>query len=165
MAALINMAMLYCPLCLLSRAKNSSWITFPFSAPALDTFPIRSATSNVRLSQHFSQSIRRPSRFSMHPKGALRELFSTPPWFRWTPLSRAARAGASDCAGFAPNKTQTRLSLTALSLAPCHPHNLRSVPFTVPSVFVRWRSSEEQKQAGNGRKEKTMKLEEINVFV
>jgi hypothetical protein len=26
----------------------------------------------------------------------------------------------------------------------------------------RWRSSEEQKQAGNGRKEKTMKLEEIN---
>jgi hypothetical protein len=32
--------------------------------------------------------------------------------------------------------------------------SLRSVPFTVPSVFVRWRSSEEQKQAGNGRKEK-----------
>jgi hypothetical protein len=40
--------------------------------------------------------------------------------------------------------------------------SLHSVPFTVPSVFVRWRSSEEQKQAGNGRKEKTMKLEEIN---
>jgi hypothetical protein len=40
--------------------------------------------------------------------------------------------------------------------------SLRSVPFTVPSVFVRWRSSEEQKQAGNGRKEKTMKLDEIN---
>src|SRR5271165_3897176 len=40
--------------------------------------------------------------------------------------------------------------------------SLRSVPFTVPSVFVRWRSSEGQKQAGNGRKEKTMKLEEIN---
>src|SRR5271165_4384708 len=40
--------------------------------------------------------------------------------------------------------------------------SLRSVPFTVPPVFVRWRSSEEQKQAGNGRKENTMKLEEIN---
>jgi len=34
---------------------------------------------------------------------------------------------------------------------------------TVPSVFVRWRSSEEQKQAGNGRKEKTMKLKREEV--
>src|SRR5439155_16935668 len=30
----------------------------------------------------------------------------------------------------------------------------RSVLFTVPLVFVRWRSSEERKQAGNGRKGK-----------
>jgi hypothetical protein len=74
----------------------------------------------------------------------------------------AARAGASDCAGFAPNKTQTRLALTALSLAPCHLHKPPFSSFHVPSVFVRWRSSEGQKQAGNGRKEKTMKLEEIN---
>jgi hypothetical protein len=38
---------------------------------------------------------------------------------------------------------------------------LRLVPFSVPSVLLRWRSSEEQKQAGNAEKEKTMKLEEI----
>jgi hypothetical protein len=35
---------------------------------------------------------------------------------------------------------------------------LRFVPFSVPSVFVRWRSSEEQKQAGNGRKGKNNEI-------
>ena len=35
---------------------------------------------------------------------------------------------------------------------------LRSVLFTVPFVFVRWRSSEERKQAGNGRKGKNNEI-------
>src|SRR5271165_3831075 len=116
MAALINMAMLCRPLPFV-EGKNSTLITFPFSVKAFHTFPIKSATPSGSPFPHHSQT----PHFSMHPKGALREPFSTPPCSGGR-RSGAARAGASDCAGFAPNKTQTRLSLTALSLAPCHLH-------------------------------------------
>jgi hypothetical protein len=75
----------------------------------------------------------------------------------------AARTVVSDCAAFAPNKTQLRLSLTALSLTPCHPSSgsvlsLRQSRF----VFSRCRSSERKNKADTGRRETTMKLEEIN---
>jgi hypothetical protein len=75
----------------------------------------------------------------------------------------AARTVVSGCAGFAPNKTQPRLSLTALSLTPCHPSSgsvlsLRQSRF----VFSRCRSSERKNKADTGRRETTMKLEEIN---
>jgi hypothetical protein len=60
------------------------------------------------------------------------------------------------------NQTQNHLGTHRAFIHALPPSlGLRFVPFSVPSVFVRWRSSEEQKQAGNGRKEKTMKLEEI----
>jgi hypothetical protein len=68
-----------------------------------------------------------------------------------------------DCAGFTPNKTQLRLALAALSLTPCHPpsrsvSSLRQYRF----VFSRCRSSERKNKADTGRRETTMKLEEIN---
>ena len=90
-------------------------------------------------------------------------LFSTSPLPGGRRLNRAARTGVSDCAGFAPNKTQLRLALSALSLTPCHPSSgsvlsLRQYRF----VFSRCRSSERKNKADTGRRETTMKLEEIN---
>ena len=61
--------------------------------------------------------------------------------------SAGARTDVSDCAGFAPNLTKSGLSLTALSLTPCHPPEsfvLSCSPFR--SVFFGCRSSEQQKQ-------------------
>jgi hypothetical protein len=54
-----------------------------------------------------------------------------------------------------PIKTQNRLGTHRAFIHALPPSlGLRFVPFSVPSVFARWRSSEEQKQAGNGRKGK-----------
>src|SRR5271166_7180606 len=92
---------------------------FPFSDKALHTSPIKTATPS---GSAFLPTVRKRLVSQCTPKEPFGSLSPTPPWFRWTPLTAAARAGASDCAGFAPNKTQTRLSLTALSLAPCHLH-------------------------------------------
>src|SRR5271157_3884636 len=101
----------------------------------------------------------------MHPKGALRELF----FHSALVQVDAAQPRLGRVLRTAPVSRQTKPNPVCHSPR-FHSHpatctSLRSVPFTVPYVFVRWRSSEEQKQAGNGRKEKTMKLEEINVFV
>src|SRR5580698_862653 len=55
----------------------------------------------------------------------------------------AAPTGASDCAGFAPNQTQLRLALTALSLTPCHPPSASVLSLRrCRLVFPRCRSGE-----------------------
>jgi len=76
----------------------------------------------------------------------------------WTPLSRG-----SDGRFVAPVSRQTKnqqqfVTYRAVSRALPPSLGLRLVPFSVPSIFVRWRSSEEQKQAGNGRKGKNNEI-------
>src|SRR5664279_3795680 len=102
------------------------------------------------------------SRYSKHPKGALRDHFPHSALVRVD----AAKSRLGRVLRTAPVSRQTKPKPVCHSPR-FHSHpatvtSLRSVPFTVPSVFVGLRAREEQKQAANGRKEKTMKLEEIN---
>src|SRR5271166_6028455 len=113
MAALINMAMLYRPLPFVEGKKQQKQHLDHFPV-----FPIKSATPSE---SPFLPNIRRrlvSQRTPKEPFGSFFPLRLGSGGRRPAP----ARAGASDCAGFAPNKTQPRLSLTALSLAPCHLH-------------------------------------------
>src|SRR5450755_2415860 len=59
--------------------------------------------------------------------------------------SAAARTGVSDCADLAPIKPKTTLTTHRAFIHALPPSlGLRFVPFSVPSVFVRWPSTEEQ---------------------
>ena len=90
-------------------------------------------------------------------------LHSTASSSEWTPLSRAARAGVSDCTGFAPNETQPRLALTTLSLTPCHPPSA-SVPSLSPVRLVFFAAlGEEKNKPTPAEKGKNMKLDEVNL--
>ena len=98
-------------------------------------------------------------------RGCLSCLLSTLASSGRTPLIRAARTGVSDCAGFAP-----KLNPTAFGTRRAFTHALppsfgfRSVPFTVPPCFFPLPLSgvKRKKQAGDGKKGKNMKLEEVN---
>jgi len=77
----------------------------------------------------------------------------------WLGLGRAFRT--------APVSRQTvnqkpGLSLTALSLTPCHPPPAPFCPFASVVLFFLAAAQVKEKQADTGRREKTMKLEEIN---
>src|SRR5258708_16636719 len=82
---------------------------------------------------------------------------ATPSFSPLRPLPRgrrlaAARTGVSDCAGFAPNETQPRLALTALSLTPCHPPSgsvlplLRSGLFFSAAAHVKKKTSRQRRE-------------------
>ena len=140
-----------------NRGKNSTWIAFPFRI-RLST-PLQSKLQR-RLGQLFSPPFANASFLNApqrSPSGAFPPLRLGSGGRRSPPrLGRELRT--------APVSRQTKPKPVCHSPR-FHSHpatftSLRSVSFTVPSVFVRWRSSEGQKQAGNGRKEKTMKLEE-----
>src|SRR5271166_4293706 len=106
MDALINMAMLYRRLPFVEGARPVPRSPTPFR-PRLST-PFQ-LNLQRRLGHHFSP----PSADASFLKATKRS-----PSGASFPLrlgsggrrSDAARAGASDCAGFAPNKTQTRLA-------------------------------------------------------
>jgi hypothetical protein len=55
-----------------------------------------------------------------------------------------------------------RLAHTAPPLAPCHPHEAAFCPFHRLRPFVPLAREVKKQTAGDGRKGKTMKLEEIN---
>src|SRR5271157_6092865 len=118
MAALINMAMLHRPYAFCRGPKTAPGSLSPFRLRRSTPFQLN---LQRRLGHHFSPPFADASFLNApqrSPSGAFFPLRLGSGGRR----SAAARAGASDCAGFAPNKTQTRLSLTALSLAPCHLH-------------------------------------------
>jgi hypothetical protein len=78
----------------------------------------------------------------------------TPSSCWWTPLGRGSD-GRFGSAGFAPNRNQERLALTALSLAPCHPPEASVLPFAPFRLFLSANAvSEEQKQPDTARKGK-----------
>src|ERR1039457_5723564 len=87
-----------------------------------------------------TQSLGR-SRFSKHPKGALREHFSHSALVQVD----AAQPGPGGVLRTASVSRQTKPKPVCHSprfhSRPATFTSLRSLPFTVPSVFVRWRSS------------------------
>src|SRR5271166_6870227 len=82
MAALINMAMLYHPLPFVAGKKQQKQ-----HLDYLPVFPIESATPSE---SPFLPNIRRRLVSQRTPKEPFGSFFSTPPWFRWTPLSRGS---------------------------------------------------------------------------
>src|SRR6266446_2446876 len=75
------------------------------------------------------------------------------------PSARAPSVARAHAPASCQTKTQQQFVTHRAATRALPPSlGLRSVLFTVPFVFVRWRFSEERKQAGNGRKGKNNEI-------
>jgi hypothetical protein len=105
--------------------------------------------------------------FYKRPNGKLRVFISTAPRFRmgaaWPRLGRARFvAPVSRQTSLFLSRTQSGLSLTALSLTPCHPHSDSVLSFSPSRSFSSAGAHvKNENKPATAEKEKTMKLEEI----